>query len=60
MSDPDVRLAGAWAIERARFTAILTPRDGGESTTHHGGYIVTWRRGLDERWAIDRYIDDSG
>ncbi|MDA1258898.1 MAG: nuclear transport factor 2 family protein [Chloroflexi bacterium] len=57
--DPALRFAGNWAVERARFRAILAPMDGSETSTHDGGYIIVWRRGIDENWAIDRYIDDS-
>jgi uncharacterized protein (TIGR02246 family) len=59
VSDPEVRFAENWAVEKARFTAILAPLDGTESSTHQGGYIIIWRRGVDDRWAIDRYMDDS-
>lgn len=62
VSDPVVRFAGNWAVERAGFTATLAPLDGSETTTHSGAYIIIWRRDIrdvEERWAIDRYIDDS-
>jgi len=59
VSDPVVRFAGNWAVERARFTAILAPLDGSETTRHEGAYIIIWRRDIEENWAIDRYIDDS-
>jgi ketosteroid isomerase-like protein len=60
VSDPVVRYAGDWAVEKANFTAILAPLDGSPSSTHERGYIIIWHRGVDERWAIDRYVDDNG
>ena len=59
VTDPVVRFAGDWAVERARFTAILAPLDGSETTTHDGAYIIIWRRDIEDHCAIDRYIDDS-
>lgn len=60
ITDPVVRFAGDWAVEQATFTAIIAPLDGSKSKTHNGGYTIIWRRGADEFWAIERYIDNSG
>ncbi|MFP6679764.1 MAG: nuclear transport factor 2 family protein [Dehalococcoidia bacterium] len=58
VSDPEVRFARNWAVEKARFTARLSPLDGTEASTYNSGYIIIWHRGIDELWAIDRYIND--
>lgn len=59
IDDLDVRGAGDWAVEHADFTSRLTPKDGGETTEHHGKYIMIWRWEKDNKWRIERYLDNS-
>lgn len=55
--EPDlVRVAGDRAVERGRFVSRMTPRDGGETASHEGRYVVVWRHDPDA-WRIDRYVD---
>ncbi len=57
MTDSQLRVAGDWAVECGKFTSNLRPRSGGELSSHSGSYVVLWRRELDERWYIERYMD---
>ena len=54
------KIAGEWALERAEFTSRMTPLDGENTMEHSGSFTVIWHRESDERWYIDRYVDDTG
>ena len=54
--DPQLRLAGDWALERGTFTSILTSRYDGRQTGHNGEYLISWRRESDGEWYIERYM----
>ena len=56
VSDPQLRLAGDWALERGTFTSILTSRYDGRQTGHNGEYLISWRRESDGEWYIERYM----
>jgi uncharacterized protein (TIGR02246 family) len=55
-----VRLAGMWAVEYARFKTRAEKRVGGEAPTHEGIYTILWRYTEPAGWLIDRYIDHTG
>lgn len=60
LTEPDVRLAGDWAVERGAFTSTMKSLDGGEPQQHAGRYMVLWRRVAEGEWRIERYIDETG
>lgn len=53
-------IAGEWALERAEFISRMTPVDGGNTMEHSGSFTVIWHLESDDRWYIDRYVDDTG
>lgn len=57
--DVQVRVMGDWAVEQAGFTSKLIDKASGETLQHQSRYIVLWRRGSDDLWQIERYIDIS-
>ena len=59
ISDAAIRVAGRWAVEKARFRSVMTPSTGGDDMEHVGRCIVLWREDEDGSWRIDRYVDDS-
>ncbi len=63
IKDMSIKGAGNWAVERASFTSKLKPKEeGGEradSSSHDGKYIIIWRWEKDNKWRIERYLDDS-
>lgn len=59
ISEEQIKVAGAWAFERAKFTSVMTPQRGGEPMKHSGTFTVLWKQGHDNNWYIDRYIDDT-
>ena len=54
--NPRLSLAGDWALDRGMFTSILTSRFDGRQTSHHGEYLISWRREPDGEWYIERYM----
>ncbi len=60
VTDVRVRLAGDWAVERARFRTRAEQREGGEAPIHEGTYTVLWRCTESAGWLIERYIDHTG
>lgn len=60
VTDVRVRIAGDWAVERARFRTRAIQRGVGEAPVHEGAYTILWRRTASEGWLIDRYIDHTG
>lgn len=60
VADVQVRLAGAWAVERARFRTHAAKRGGGVAPTHEGTYTILWRYTGTAGWLIERYIDHTG
>lgn len=59
IGDAAIRVAGRWAVEKARFRSVMTPSTGGDHMEHVGRCIVLWREDEDGSWRIDRYVDDS-
>lgn len=59
ITDEQIRVSGDWVFERARFISKMTPLEGGEPMKHSGTFSVLWNRGSDNKWYIERYIDDS-
>ena len=59
VTDVHVRLAGSWAVERARFKTRARKRDGREAPTHDGIYTLLWRNAPSTGWLIERYIDHT-
>ena len=62
ITSADVRVAGRLAIERARFTSRLIPRDptGGAPPPpmqHDGRYLMYWRWDAANGWRVIRYAD---
>lgn len=53
-------ISGDWALERAEFTSRMTPVNGENTMEHSGSFTVIWHREHDNRWYIDRYVDDTG
>ena len=54
--NPQLRLAGNWALERGIFSSVLTSRYDGKRTSHSGEYLISWRRESDGEWYIERYM----
>lgn len=59
VEDPVFRVSGRWAVEKARFRSRMTPEAGGDAMEHAGRFIALWRRDEDDRWRIERYVDDT-
>ena len=57
--EPQVTIAGQWAIERGTFQSIMTSRSDGRSGVHSGTYLVIWRKTSDGAWRIERYVDEA-
>lgn len=57
--EPDVQIAGDWAVERGTFQTQMRSLDDGRSGQHSGRYLVLWRRESDDTWRIERYIDET-
>ena len=56
----EVKGAGDWAVEHASFTSRLIHKDDyGSVSEHHGKYIIIWRWEKDNKWRIERYLDNS-
>jgi uncharacterized protein (TIGR02246 family) len=50
--DADRRVSGDFAIERARYEASISPRDGGATIKEAGKHIVVYRRQADGSWKV--------
>lgn len=50
--DAERRVAGDYAIERARYEARIMPRDGGTETKESGKHVVVYRRQADGTWKV--------
>lgn len=59
ITEPTVRPAGKWAVERGTFQTRMTPLKGGEVGFHTGAYLALWRKEADDTWRIERYIDET-
>lgn len=57
ISNPVVRVAGDWAVERGVFTSHLAPVAGDEGGSHSGIYHAIWRKEEDGNWYLERYFD---
>lgn len=57
--EPEVQMAGDWAVERGTFQTQMQSLDDGQSGQHTGRYLVLWRRESDNTWRIERYIDET-
>jgi uncharacterized protein (TIGR02246 family) len=56
VSNPQLRLAGNWALDRGVFKSVHTSRYDGRQTEHSGEYLISWRRESDGEWYIERYM----
>lgn len=59
VTEIQVRPAGMWAVEYARFQTRAEKRQGGKMPTHEGTYTILWRYTEPAGWLIDRYIDHT-
>lgn len=59
ISDEKFIVSGNWAFERAKFTSKMTPNCGGDPMTHFGTFTIFWHRNEENKWHIERYIDDT-
>ena len=59
ITEPSVRLAGDWAVERGGFRTKMRSLDDGQTGRHAGTYLVLWRRESGDTWRIERYIDEA-
>ena len=59
IAEDELKGAGHWVVEHASFKSRLNPKDGGEGTVFDGKYIVIWRLEKDNKWRIERYLDNS-
>jgi ketosteroid isomerase-like protein len=50
--DADRRIAGNFAIERARYEATISPRDGSAAVREAGKHVVVYRRQTDGSWKV--------
>lgn len=57
--EPDVQMAGDWAVERGIFQTEMKSLEDGQSGQHVGKYLVLWRRDSDDTWRIERYVDEA-
>ena len=55
----NVRLAGDWAVEQARFSTRARSKSGQAMPRHEGLYTLLWRRAPSGTWLIERYVDHS-
>ena len=55
----EVQTSGDWAIARGIYTAVLTPKAGGEETFVDGKYMTLLQRQPDGSWKIYRDIFNS-
>jgi len=58
IKDEQFLMRGRWAIEKGKFTTVMTPEDGDEMK-HSGTFTVIWYRNDAGKWLIDRYVDDT-
>ncbi|MCH7939879.1 MAG: nuclear transport factor 2 family protein [Candidatus Marinimicrobia bacterium] len=54
ITNEEVRVAGDWAFARGTYTAILTPKAGGETIDIDGKYLTILERQVDGSWKIFR------
>lgn len=54
-----VRVAGEVAVDKGRFSTVLTSKAEGGSLRHEGKYLLLWRRSPAGVWRIERYLDMS-
>ena len=50
--DADRRVTGEFAIERARYEATISPKDGAAAIKEAGKHIVVYRRQTDGSWKV--------
>jgi ketosteroid isomerase-like protein len=50
--DADRRISGEYAIERARYEAAITPKNGGATIKESGKHIVVYRRQANGAWKV--------
>ncbi|HUF11339.1 MAG TPA: SgcJ/EcaC family oxidoreductase [Rhodothermales bacterium] len=60
ITEPELQLAGNWAVERGAFETKMTSLNDGQTGQHAGAYLVLWRKQGDGVWRIERYVDDTG
>ena len=54
ITNEEVEVAGDWAFARGTYTAILTPKAGGETIDIDGKYLTILKRQVDGSWKIFR------
>jgi uncharacterized protein (TIGR02246 family) len=45
-------VAPEWAIERGRYSLVLSAKEGAESQQEVGSYLTTWQKQSDGKWRI--------
>ena len=50
--DADRKIAGDFAIERARYEATIRPNDGSAAVHEAGKHVVVYRRQADGNWKV--------
>ncbi len=48
----DIQVSGDWAFLRLSFTDSITPKDGGDTTTGGGKWVLIFERQADRSWRI--------
>lgn len=59
ITEERIKAAGSRALERAKFTSKMSPKTGGNPMIHSGTFTVLWIQKEDNKWYIERYIDDT-
>jgi len=52
----DVRVSGDWAFQRLSYQQSSTPKEGGDTTTGVGKWVIIWQRQADGSWRISTEI----
>jgi len=59
ITEPELRVAGNWALERGTFETKMKSLNDGKTGQHAGAYLVLWRKEGGGVWRIERYVDDT-
>lgn len=55
----DIQVSGDWAFQRMAYTESRTPKEGGDTTTVVGKWVLISQRQADGSWLIDTEIWNS-
>jgi uncharacterized protein (TIGR02246 family) len=55
----DVRVSGDWAFQRLSYQQSVTLKEGGDTTTDVGKWVIIWQRQADGSWKIASEIWNS-